>query len=216
MESMGKRPRRRRSFTAGTSPPAPRPSTPGGAATSPKSPPARAGCSYHRHRHRLPPRRRPRDGRSPAHRAPAAALANAVAARDPAAGTSTPTAAGPYTSAQFAELASHCEVVLSHGRTGQCWDDALAESFFGAIKGELLDDRAWPARAAARRAVSEYIAWHNGTRLHSSVGYKPPAEYEAIARQENLKYVARQATRPGPQTGQPQRSRPANGPALPL
>jgi hypothetical protein len=40
---------------------------------------------------------------------------------------------------------------------GQCWEAALAESFFSANKGELLDDRAWPTRAAARGAVTEYI-----------------------------------------------------------
>jgi putative transposase len=62
-----------------------------------------------------------------------------------------------YTSAQFAGLASGCQVVPSHGRTGQHWDDALAESFFSAIKGELLDDQPWPARAAARSASTDYL-----------------------------------------------------------
>ena len=63
-------------------------------------------------------------------------------------------------------LAENHGVILSHGRTGQCWDNALAESFFSAIKGELLDDHAWPDRTAARHAVTGYIAWYNGTRLH--------------------------------------------------
>jgi putative transposase len=91
--------------------------------------------------------------------------------------------------AAIARLASHHQVTLSHGRTGQCWDNALAESFFSVIKGELLDAQAWPTRATARSAITEYIAWYNGTRLHSALGYKPPAEYEAT-RQENLKQVA--------------------------
>jgi hypothetical protein len=69
-------------------------------------------------------------------------------------------------------------------------DNALAESFFSAIKGELLDEQAWPTRAAARHAITEYLAWYNGTRLHSVLGYKPPAEYETTTRHENLKHVA--------------------------
>jgi putative transposase len=40
------------------------------------------------------------------------------------------------------------------------------------------------------RAVTDYIGWYNGTRLHSALGYKPPAEYEATTRQENLKHIA--------------------------
>jgi putative transposase len=83
-----------------------------------------------------------------------------------------------YTSAEFATLASDYAVTLSHGRTGQCWDNALAESFFASIKGELLDLQAWPTRAVARRAIVEYIAWYNGTRLHSTLGHRSPAEYE--------------------------------------
>jgi putative transposase len=43
------------------------------------------------------------------------------------------------------------------GRTGQCWDNALAESFFASLKGECLDQRPWPTRTAARRATGDYI-----------------------------------------------------------
>ncbi|MFL6103276.1 MAG: integrase core domain-containing protein, partial [Actinomycetes bacterium] len=42
-------------------------------------------------------------------------------------------------------------MALSIGRTGQCWDNALAESFFASLKGECLDQQPWPTRAAARR-----------------------------------------------------------------
>jgi putative transposase len=44
------------------------------------------------------------------------------------------------------------------GRKGQCWDNAVAESFFASLKGELIDIQAWPTRAGACRAVVEYIA----------------------------------------------------------
>jgi putative transposase len=95
-----------------------------------------------------------------------------------------------YTSGEFAELAGDCKVRLSTGRKGQCWDNALAESFFGSIKGELLDLQAWPTRAGVRRAVTEYIGWYNGTRLHSTLGYLSPAEFEATTSKEPIKKVA--------------------------
>jgi transposase InsO family protein len=68
------------------------------------------------------------------------ALANAVAARDP--GVVFHSVRGcQYTSAAFADLAGDYQVVPSLGRTGQCWDNALAESFFASLKGELTDLR---------------------------------------------------------------------------
>jgi transposase InsO family protein len=110
---------------------------------------------------------------------PADALANAVAARDPAAGVIFHSDRGcQYTSAAFADLAGDCQVTLSVGRKGQCWDNAVAESFFASLKGELIDAQAWPTRAGACRAVVEYIGWYNGTRLHSTLGYRSPADFE--------------------------------------
>ena len=118
-------------------------------------------------------------------------VADALAARDPAPGVIFHSDRGcQYTSGAFAALAADCQVELSHGRTGQCWDNALAESFFGSIKGELIDLQAWPTEAGARRAITEYIGWYNGSRLHSSLGYQTPAEYEATARREDIRNVA--------------------------
>ena len=118
------------------------------------------------------------------------ALSNAVAARDPEPGVIVHSDRGcQCTSAAYAALADECEVALSVGRTGQCWDNALAESFFSSLKGELIDTRAWPTRARARRAVVEYIGWYNGTRLHSSLGYQSPADYENN-HHENVRQVA--------------------------
>jgi hypothetical protein len=62
---------------------------------------------------------------------------------------------------------------------GQCWDNALAESFLSSLKGELIDTRAWPTRAGARRAVVEYIGWYNGTRLHRSLGQLTSAQADS-------------------------------------
>ena len=85
-----------------------------------------------------------------------------------------------YTSQQFAALAAQFGVRLSVGRTGQCWDNALAESFFATIKRELLGTAAWPSRAVARTAIFDFIeGWYNLHRLHSTLGYRSPADYEA-------------------------------------
>ena len=75
------------------------------------------------------------------------ALSNAVAARAPEPGVIFHSDRGcQYTSAQYAALAADCQVALSVGRKGQCWDNALAESFFASYKGELIDTRPWPTR----------------------------------------------------------------------
>jgi transposase InsO family protein len=113
----------------------------------------------------------------------AAALTNAIAARDPEPGLIFHSDRGrQYTSKELAALADELDIRLSVGRTGVCWDNAVAESFFASLKGECLDHRTWPTHAAARHAVSDYIAWYNGARLHSSLGYRTPVEYEAAAR----------------------------------
>jgi transposase InsO family protein len=119
------------------------------------------------------------------------ALTNAVAARDPEPGVVFHSDKGcQYVSGDYATLADDLAVTLSTGRTGQCWDNALAESFFASLKGECLDHQPWPTRAAARHATVEYIAWFNGTRLHSALGYMTPNEFEATTDQEVIKQVA--------------------------
>ena len=119
------------------------------------------------------------------------ALTNAIAARDPAPGVIFHADRGcQYTSSDYALLAGDLAVRLSTGRTGQCWDNALAESFFASLKGECLDLQPWPTRAGARRATVDYIAWYNGTRLHSALGYQSPNEFETATDEEVVKQVA--------------------------
>jgi putative transposase len=87
-----------------------------------------------------------------------------------------------YTSGKFRELLAHWRVVQSLSRPRQCWDNAVAESFFATLKTELAYRRSWPTRTAARSDVFEYIeVFYNRSRLHSSLGYRPPVEYEGDA-----------------------------------
>jgi transposase InsO family protein len=96
-----------------------------------------------------------------------------------------------YTSHDFAALADDLGVTLSVGRKGECWDNAVSESWFATLKGELVDGRPWPTREGLRRAVFEFIeGWYNTRRLHSSLGYVSPAEYEATIRQETAAHAA--------------------------
>jgi transposase InsO family protein len=110
-----------------------------------------------------------------------AALSDALTRRRPADGLVFHSDRGcQYTSAQHARLAKRHGIRLSVGRRGQCWDNAVAESFFSTIKTELIHRQSWPTRKAAHRAIFEYIeGWYNTRRRHSSLGYLSPAAYES-------------------------------------
>jgi transposase InsO family protein len=109
------------------------------------------------------------------------ALAMAVAARRPAPGLIFHSDRGTqYTSKEFTDLLAQHQMVQSLSRPRQCWDNAVAESFFSSLKLELIDRRAWATRGQVRRAVVDYIElFFNRRRLHSSLNYLTPAEYEA-------------------------------------
>ena len=82
-----------------------------------------------------------------------------------------------YRSADYARFCQASGITTSVGRTGVCWDNAAAESFFGSLKNEMYYRQAFPTRAAARFAVADYIeVFYNRKRLHSTLGYRTPAE----------------------------------------
>ena len=88
-----------------------------------------------------------------------------------------------YTSGEFASLCEDRAVTQSMSRPGQCWDNAVAETFFAALKNELIYRNVWATRAEARRATFEYIElFYNRRRRHSSLNYLSPASYEATRR----------------------------------
>ncbi|MFA5890859.1 MAG: IS3 family transposase [Actinomycetota bacterium] len=88
-----------------------------------------------------------------------------------------------YTSAEFGKLLDEHGIEQSLSRPAECWDNAVAESFFATLKTELIYCHAWPTRARARSAIFEFIeGWYNRVRLHSSLGYMSPESYEARRR----------------------------------
>lgn len=82
-----------------------------------------------------------------------------------------------YTSHEFVKTLLRHDVRPSVGRTGICFDNAMAESFFGKLKTEWLHHRRFTTRAEARREVVRYIeGFYNRQRLHSGLGYQTPGE----------------------------------------
>jgi putative transposase len=87
-----------------------------------------------------------------------------------------------YASHDYRSLLDANGIVCSMSRKGDCWDNAVAESFFGGLKSELVNDADFATRAEARTALFEYIeVFHNRQRLHSSLGYLTPVEFETLA-----------------------------------
>ncbi len=86
-----------------------------------------------------------------------------------------------YVGHAFAALLAQHGLVASMSRKGDCWDNAVAESFFASLKRELAQPRPPATRQAARALVFEYIeVFYNRRRLHSSLGMHTPEEYEKL------------------------------------
>jgi putative transposase len=84
-----------------------------------------------------------------------------------------------YTSAEFRALCEAHTVRQSMGKTGVCWDNALAESFFATYKLELIEPASWPTRARVRTATVHWLeAIYNRRRRHSAIDMLSPVDYE--------------------------------------
>lgn len=82
-----------------------------------------------------------------------------------------------YTSAEYREKLVELGLRHSVGRTGQCWDNALAESFFASLKNERVHHMVYPTRKAAKEDIARYIElFYNYRRIHSALGYRTPHE----------------------------------------
>jgi putative transposase len=108
------------------------------------------------------------------------ALRMAVAQRRPQPGLIHHSDRGSqYASGDYQQLLAKHGLCGSMSRRGDCWDNAVAESFFASLKLELVYQVQWRTRAEARTAIFEYIElFYNRRRRHSSLGYLSPAEFE--------------------------------------
>ena len=110
-----------------------------------------------------------------------AALAMALADRQPGPGLLHHSDRGSqYTCAAYQRLLTAHGAQASMSRKGDCWDNAVAESFFATLESELILDADWASRDEARQAIFEFIeVWYNRERRHSTLGYRSPVQYEA-------------------------------------
>jgi transposase InsO family protein len=85
-----------------------------------------------------------------------------------------------YTSGDYQARLTAAGIVCSMSRRGDCWDNAVVESFFATLKRELVRDARWTTRTVAQQALAQYLdGWYNIHRRHSTLGYLSPAAYEA-------------------------------------
>ena len=85
-----------------------------------------------------------------------------------------------YASNNYQALLAKHGITCSMSRKGNCWDNAVAESFFATLEWELIEASDWHTHEEAKRAIFEYLeVWYNQKRRHSTLGYKSQAEYEA-------------------------------------
>ena len=113
-------------------------------------------------------------------RLPLNALESAILRRRPEPGLLHHSDRGcQYTSTVYRDRLDALGITVSMSRKGNCWDNAVAESFFATLKKEMIYRRSWRNRAELRNAVFEYIdVFYNRRRLHSALDYKTPAAVE--------------------------------------
>ena len=112
------------------------------------------------------------------------ALNMAMGQRRPAAVIHHSDQGSQYTALAFGQRCEEAGVRPSMGSVGDCFDNAMCESFFATLECELLDRRHFKTQIEARMAVFEFIeGWYNPRRRHSAIGYLSPIDYENTERQ---------------------------------
>jgi len=92
-----------------------------------------------------------------------------------------PVESAQFVSLAFGQKARDAAIAVSMGSRGDCYDNAVAESFFATLKKELVHRRSWPTRRELTSEVFEFVeAFYNTTRRHSTPGYLSPAQFEAM------------------------------------
>jgi transposase InsO family protein len=111
------------------------------------------------------------------------ALAMAVMHRRPDKGLVSHTDRGSqYASHSHQDLLKRNNIICSMSRKGNCWDNAVAESFFKSLKNEFVYFRRFKSREIAKQEIFELIeCFYNQRRIHSSLGFKSPSQYEKTA-----------------------------------
>ena len=119
------------------------------------------------------------------------ALNMAIARRRPEAGLIHHSDQGSqFVSLAFGQAAGKAGIARSMGSRGDCYDNAVAESFFATLKKELIHRRSWPTREELRREVFDYIEiFYNARRRHSTLGMRSPVQYEENGKEKQLKNV---------------------------
>ena len=84
-----------------------------------------------------------------------------------------------YASRSYQQLLARHRITAGMSRIGDCWDNAPVESFFSTFKAEAIPDRPWIDAHEAVGAIGEYIDFYNRRRLHSSLDYRSPMDFEA-------------------------------------
>jgi len=103
-----------------------------------------------------------------------------------------PVESGQYVSLRFGERCREAGIRISMGARASALDNAVCEAFFGSLKRERLNRRSWPTRREAQTAIFEWIeTWYNPRRLHSTLGYLSPNNYEQLSlEKEDMKEEA--------------------------
>jgi putative transposase len=83
-----------------------------------------------------------------------------------------------YASEDFQKVLEHCSITPSMSRKGNCWDNACSETLFGSLKVERLHGQCFETIRQAKDETIAWLLWYNQTRMHSTLGYVSPVQFE--------------------------------------